>query len=122
MARQTAFPGIIVKEITARTGGGGRTLSFEEGLPENIPSERIKSFLDGVNLFGSELVENKLVYKLEVAAYSELSASAKARAFTRLKNPFEIDTIEVTEPEKIRDLGALRAGRNAYKINVIITK
>lgn len=122
MPRQTAFPGIIVEQIDARAGGGGRSLEFDEGLPEDINTERIESFTSQINIFGSDLVENKLTYHLHVAAYNNVSAKAKARAFVRLKNPFEPDVIEVSEPEKLKDLGVLKGGRNAYSVTVEVKK
>lgn len=122
MARQTAMPGVLVKSIQAKSGGGGRTLEFEEGLPENIGRDRISSFLDNVTLFGSSSVNSVLIYNLEVAAYSEMSAKSKARAFVRMKNPFEIATLTISSSDKLRDLGVMKGGRSAYSVSVRVQK
>lgn len=122
MGRQTAFPGIIVRAIAAKSGDSGRTLEFEEGLPEDIPSERIQSFLDSVTMFDSELVDSELTYKLQVAAVNPIAAKAKARTFVRLKNPFEPSTMDVSEPEQLKMIGVFDGLRKAYKVDVNIQK
>lgn len=111
-----------MKSIRAKTNGGGKTLEFEEGLPEDIPSKRVQSFLDSVPLFGSKLSENYLIYNLEISAVSKSAAHAKARAFVRAKNPFEPRLAEVRNIEKLKDLGILRAGRSAYSVQVKVVK
>lgn len=122
MARQTAFPGVIVERIDARSGGGGRALKFEEGLPEDIPPSRIQSLIDQVPLFGSDAANSLLLYHLQVAAYTELAARGKTIAFVRAKNPFSTSRIEVAEADKIDDLGVLKAGRNSYRTIAIVEK
>lgn len=124
MTRQTAFPGIIVESIsvTNPASGGGRTLEFEEGLPEKVTVERIKSFLDSFDLLGSDLVEYNITYNLLIAAYSEVSAKAKSRTFVRIKNPFETDFISTTGHGKQKDMGVLRGGRNVYSVSATIRK
>lgn len=123
MSRQTAFPGIIVESIEVSTGSGGIIAEFEEGMPEDIPSSRVKSIIEQVDLFGSRYVkESKLVYNLQVVGYAKPAAHMKARAFVRAKNPFEASIIEVSVGEKLKDMGVLRAGRNAYSVTVEVTK
>lgn len=122
MSRQTVFPGIIVESIQATAGGGGRTLDFEEGLPEDIPSERIQSLFDNIRLFGSDFVDNEVTYTLLVASYTSLSAALKSKAFVRAKNPFEPDVIDVSTPVKDGSLGVLRGGRNVFRVRVEVEK
>jgi len=122
MGRQTAFPGVIVKSIEAKSGDSGKVLEFEEGLPEDIPSNRVQSFLDSIPLFGSKLTQNELVYNLEISAISKGAAHTKARAFARAKNPFEPRVAEVRNVEKLKDLGILRGGRSAYSVEVRVVK
>lgn len=122
MERQTAFPGIIVRAIQAKSGEGGKTLEFEEGLPEDIPTERIQSFLDSVTMFDSELVDSELTYNLQVAAVNPSVAKGKARTFARLKNPFEPSMVDVSKPEQLKMIGVFDGLRKAYKVDVNIQK
>lgn len=124
MTRQTAFPGILVESIsvTNPASGGGRTLEFDEGLPEQVTMERIKSFFDSFELLGSDLVEYEIKYNLLIAAYTEVSAKAKSRTFVRAKNPFETSFISTTSHGKQKDLGVLRGGRNVYRVSATIRK
>lgn len=122
MSRQTPFPGIIIEEIEASVGGGGKILEFEEGLPEDIPSRRIQSFFETINLFGTDLAETEVVYRLQVTAYAKAAAHGKARTFVRAKNPFSPRLLEVRNVRKKKDLGILRGGRNAYSVEVKVIK
>lgn len=124
MTRQTAFPGILVESIsvTNTASGGGRTLEFEEGLPEKVTVERIQSFFDSFDLLGSDMVEYRIEYNLLVAAYTGVSAKAKSRTFVRFKNPFETPFISTTNHGKQKELGVLRGGRNVYRVSATIRK
>lgn len=119
--RQTAFPNILVEEILARNESKGRGVEFDEGLPENIPTERIESLISSVRVFGSDRPESKLVYKLQVMALTESSAKAYARAFVRLKNPFEPDIVG-TEVVETLGTGGVLDRRNRYRIEVTVEK
>jgi len=122
MSRQTAFPGVIIEEIEATAGSGGRTLDFPEGLPENIPTDRIESFTNEIRFFGSDLVgDSKLTYRLQVAGVSKSAAHLKGRTFVRAKNPFEPQIIEVRNVDKLKDMGVMEL-RNAYSVEVVVTK
>lgn len=110
-----------MNSISAKAGGGGRTLEFEEGLPEDIPMERIQSFFDNFDIFGSNLVESQVTYDLDVAALTAASAKAKARSFVRAKNPFEPGFIMTSSPKKLDDMGVMGL-RNAYNVRVTIQK
>lgn len=122
-SRQTAFPGIIIESIRAETSDGGKELVFEEGLPEDIPSDRIKSFFDSIKLFQPRRVqEHRIVYTLQVAAYTSIAAKAKSRSFVRFKNPFSPNIVGIASTEKLKDLGVLRAGRNAYRVIAVVEK
>jgi len=122
MTRQTPFPGILIDSIKAEAGGGGRTLEFEEGLPEKIPSRRIKSLMDQLPMFGSEFVNSRLIYNLKVAAYTSYTAKSKARGLVRLKNPFEPNFINIKSIEKDERLGILRGGRTVYSVTAVVEK
>lgn len=122
MSRQTLFPGIIIEEIDASYSGGGRTLEFQEGLPENVPTDRIESFIGEMEFFGSRFSkENKLTYRLQVAAISKYAAHLKSRTFVRAKNPFEPQFLEVKNVKELDDMGVMKA-RNAYSVDVVVTK
>lgn len=103
MSRNTIFPGVVVDSIEVRSGGGGRIMEFDEGLPEMIPTELIQKLINKVPMFGSSYTDSVLVYNLQVAAISPVFASTKARSFARAKNPFEASVIGVKETEMIRD-------------------
>lgn len=122
MSRQTAFPGILVEKVEASAGASGRTLELEEGLPENIDGERIKSFLSNVRLFGSRLIDSSITYHLTVVAVSETGAKNKARSFVRLKNPFEPDIITIQDVAVMEELGEFDKGRKAYAVAATIQK
>ena len=122
MSRQTLFPGIVVTSIRATSGSSGRTLEFEEGLPENIDMERIQSFLSQLKLFESDLTDSTITYNLQVAAASEVAAKNKARAFVRAKNPFEITMIGPVEASKLPSMGVMGPGRDAYEVSATIRK
>lgn len=122
MGRQTAFPGIIIKNVRAKAGSSGQTLEFEEGLPEKIPTERIQSFLNNLRLFDSDYVDSELKYTLLVAAPYATAAQTKARAFVRLKNPFEPDLIDVSDTQLNSSIGPLDNGRKVYQVEVTVSK
>lgn len=133
MGRQTSFPGILIRDIEASVGsenrtldrgigGTGRTIEFEEGLPENIPTERIQSFINEVRLFGDSHVDSSLTYNLYVASMSPTLAKAKSRTFVRMKNPFEPDIIDVSEPVRDSGIGPLDKGRDVYRVSVTVSK
>lgn len=122
MGRQTPFPGIIVRSIHASAGGGGRSIEFDEGLPEDIPTERIQSLINELRVFGDPRVSSKITYKLYVASLNPILAKAKTRSFVRLKNPFEPQTIDVSEPVIDKGIGPLDNGRDVYRVEATISK
>ena len=121
MARQTAIPGIIVNRVEARTPSDGKALDFD-GKPEDVTFDRLRSLFEQVNLFVANTGASRVIYDLDVAAYNKTSAKSKARAFVRLKNPFEVDIVNTSRPRKVEDLGPVNGFRNAYTVIVEIVK
>lgn len=118
MSRDTAFPGIIVEEVTVQVGRDAVTRTFDTGLAEDVTPDSVKSLLDEVPMYGSQFVDSRLEYQLLVDSPSKYSAMSKARGFIRLKNPFEPDIIDIFNVEEVES-GLLR---NTYRIEANIRK
>lgn len=103
--RQTAFPQIVVEEIEVNVGDTGVVTEFGEGLPEDITPDFIEDITDLLPLFGDSSVESQLVYTLLIGAAAKQPAKSKARGFTRVKNPFEPDIIEILSVERLEGFG-----------------
>ena len=131
----TAFPGITVEqlELTGMRAGdrasggeivpGGVTRDFDfPQRAEDITPESIQEFVeeasDMIDLVGDEY---ELEYDLAVRAVSKLGAKGKARAFARTKNPFEVDLIQVSEPQLDERMSNERVARY-YNVTATVTK
>jgi len=121
MARQTAVPGIIVNSIGVETQTSTKTMEFNS-KPEDIDYTRLLSLLEQYNVLYPRPGATTIVYDLDVSAYNTTSAGPKARAFVRLKNPFEPNIIKTSEPRKTDDLGVVSGYRNVYNVRVQIEK
>lgn len=113
----TAFPGIMVEELRVTRKGSTNTLSFDVPVSgESFDADRVRGFLEDnvTDLSGRD----ELKYTLLVKGSSRPTASAKARAFVRLKNPFEISVVD-TNVRGTQEQGTLV---NTYRIIVGVTK
>jgi len=93
MSDDTAFPGIQVKSIytgSERPSEGGIVDTLTKEISKITP-EYIKDKLGG---------SETLTYELKIKAISKTSAKAKARAFVRLKNPFEPSEVVISKSKK----------------------
>lgn len=108
----TVFPGVEVSRIDTRD-------SVIEG--NQSPEDRIRGVLETITpeQIREQLGDNeRLVYTLRVSATNELAAKAKARAFVRAKNPFELGSVTFTSIDTIDDEGILKV----YLIGVGVAK
>lgn len=107
---QTIFPGIevtsldIVKGVIKGDGslgtaeGFGEVVGQEDLLQNNVITKTVRK------LYKENLGErDALTYTLRVKATNEASAKTKARAYVRLKNPFEPSALAIASSEKIRN-------------------
>lgn len=106
----TVFPGISVIRIDT-----------ESSIVGTDDGDAIEGFFDSITpeFIDEKLgTRDKLMYSLVVNATNETSARAKAKAFVRAKNPFEVTNVQITSLDKKDDKGFF----NAYSIGVGITK
>lgn len=114
---QTTFPGILVEEIEVRKnvtprGNFGRGVGMEFNVPElgaDITPRRIREVLEELG-FGVT-TDDVLIYRMLVKGASRPTATAKARGFVRLKNPFEPDVLNVKRVEDATTEGIIKAFR-----------
>lgn len=106
----TNFPGIEIIRIDTK----GSVIADDEGPSIDVGSETITSDFINEKLGG----EQKLHYSLSVKALTERGAKAKAKAFVRFKNPFEVTMVQVTSIEKVDEDDPL----DTYSIGVGIAK
>jgi len=126
MSRQTVFPNVVVDSIRATGPGGGVTREDEFGMllgditPDSVES-LIDSFEDMVGPFSDD---HKIEYNLIVSGYSERGAKAKARSYTRAKNPFEPEfiTIESLEKTKAAETKMRLPAMSTFRITTSVTK
>lgn len=145
MARQSAFPGILVEEVKVETPpfdepgviqefvGRGVTNEFEALKKANeFTEDTIGDILDSAeDMIGPLRDTFRIRYTLLVRAatgtrLSKRGAKARARAFTRAKNPFEPDLVKVRSAEIASEFsGAEVMGRElgtVYRVETQVTK
>lgn len=108
----SVFPAVSVLRIDTKKSLTEEGAS-EEDMVEGVLHEITPEFIDE-RLGGRE----KLIYTLSVKASSALGAKAKAKAFVRVKNPFEITNVEIIQTDVMDQAGIL----NEYRVTVGITK
>lgn len=149
MSRQSAFPGIFISSIEVEKPpfdepgviqefvGRGVIHEFEMmRRASDITEENIGEVITSVEeLIGPLRDSFRVKYNLRVKAavgqfrdISDLmiriqkrSVKSRARLFVRVKNPFEPDILEVTEPELNEELSIEEIG-NVYNVTVTVTK
>lgn len=138
--RRTAFPNIWVDSISVNKPpfdekgvvqefvGRGATREFEQLEPGSAMSEtRIQDIFHSIEdsigpLRDSFRVEyNLLVRSVDDNVATERMASARARAWARLVNPFTPDVLEVSRPTVNRTLTDMGPG-TIYDITVSVKK
>lgn len=145
MGRQTAFPGILVEEVRIQSPPFDEPGVVQEFVGEGIISEfePIKRAAEFTEDTVGDLIESaeemigltrdtfQIRYTLMVRSatdtrISRRGAKARARAFTRAKNPFEPDVINVVSAEVDHSLsGAEVMGRElgtVYRVTTEVTK
>lgn len=139
-SRRTAFPSMWLKSMKVETPpfdedgvvqefvGRGITRDFEPFKEAGqITQERIGSEIQSIQQdFDLVADEFKIRYNLYVKVpvdnpFSERGVSARARTWTRLKNPFETDVIEVSNPTKDESLSGDDFG-TVYKVSTTVRK
>ena len=125
MERQTAFPGILIESIKVEKPpfdekgviqefmGRGVTMEFDMlQRAADISNKQIHDKIESAeDMIGPLRETYRISYNLKIVAVpagdSELiqslqnrSLSSRARAFVRVKNPFEPHVIDVSEPVK----------------------
>lgn len=109
-------------EIQSRVGEA-LTRTFEM-LPsgDDFTPDRVEDFIessrDVIGLRGEKFA---LDYTLLITGVSQTGAITTARAFTRVKNPFEADVISVESVSKDEELSGGRLG-NVYRVTVRVEK
>jgi len=93
----TAFPGIEVNSVTVSQGEKEVTRQFQVPISgmQFKPGKRVRGLEKKVEEKAGLSRRKEIRYNLTVTAVSKASASAKARAFTRMKNVFEPDLVTV---------------------------
>lgn len=142
--RQSAFPGIFIKSIKIETQpfdepgviqefvGRGITREFEMlQRAADFSEERVGEFInDAEDMIGPFRDNFRIKYDLVIRGVkvpdilkvmNERGISARARLFARVKNPFEPDVIEVSEPQLNEQLSSDEIG-SVYDITVTVTK
>jgi len=148
--RQTAFPGIVVESVQVQTQHDeegvienfidrGLTAEFEtirnaNDFSEDTVGDIIQNVEDNIGPLSDDfritysllvrakpvLTENDFLNTINTGT-SERSVSMRARTFTRTKNPFEPDVIEVGQPIKDEQMSRDVVG-TVYQIEVMVTK
>lgn len=140
MGRQTAFPGIMVEAIRVQKPpfdeegvvqefvGRGATHKFEPiQQAADLTPESISNVLEGMeDIIGPLRDTYKIKYELLVRVpvsnpASKRAVSLRARTYARVKNPFEPDILEVSNPVKDVGLSGDEVG-DIYRVTVSVTK
>lgn len=123
MARQTSFPGVLVESIRVEKPPFdekgviqefvGRGMTREFPSPEmDLTPDQVEDVIDSASeLIGPLRDTFKMRYNLVVRSVpfkrvervKERSISTRARAYVRVKNPFEPDIIKVGEPSRAKE-------------------
>lgn len=109
---QTAVPGIELKGIavdTHYTATGSSSEGYIDAALDTVTPDAI------LELLGDR---DRLVYELEVEAFTESSARIKSRTFVRAKNPFEPKRIKIVNSTLTSSNGT----RHTYQIDVGVVK
>lgn len=107
MTGNDSFPGIGIVSI-----------DIEETEGEELSDKR-NAVQALANLFGALSGDyTELIYTLDVAAMTEVSAKSKARSFVRLKNVFEPSIVDIRSIEKTADNGLF----NTYRVVIDVEK
>lgn len=122
---QTVFPGVevesifIIKNVIEEDGTLGAAETFGDSLDQdnilqnNYITRTVRKF------YKDRLGErDALAYELSVKATNSKSAEIKAKAFVRLKNPFEPTLIAISNVQEIEGEGLVKT----YAVGVPVIK
>lgn len=131
----TAFPRVKVEslkvesppfdkpgEIQSRVGDAVTTTFDMFPSGDEFTSDRVQEAIDSArDMIGLTGDTFALEYTLLVTGVSKRGAITTARAFTRVKNPFEADVISVDSVSKDRNLSGGGLG-NVYRVTTRVEK
>ena len=122
---QTVFPGVevhslvVIKGVVQEDGslgaasGFGGDITNKDILGDNIVSRTVR------RLFDEKVGErDALAYELIVKATNPASARLKAKAYVRLKNPFEPTVIAISNIQEMEGEGLVKT----YSVGVPVIK
>lgn len=122
---QSIFPGVEVHSLTIIKGvvQDDGTLGVAEGFGGGITDKDIlgDNFITKTarRIFEEQVGErDALAYELIVKATNPASARVKAKAYVRLKNPFEPTLIAISNVEEIEGEGLIKT----YSVSVPVIK
>lgn len=131
MPDNTIFPGILITELKIQQGDIPEPGVIKEFGPRGLttefePAKMARDFSpdivqDLIKNFAAWDDDYWLEYRLQVQAAMARSAKMKARAFVRVKNPFEADLINVHSVKKDEDMSGDKLG-NVYNVRVRVNK
>ena len=139
-SRRTAFPNMWIKGIKVESPpfdedgvvqefvGRGITQEFEPlkqagALTKRNIGDKVRNRQDEFGILSDTYrVSYHFVVRVPVGnPFSERGVSARARTWTRIKNPFEPDVIEVSTPYKDNDLSDRGPG-DVYRVTTTVRK
>ena len=142
MARQSVFPAILVEEISVHNPPFDESGVIQEFVGEGVYREyealrKAADFSDDTvgrfireaeDMIGPIRDTYRIRYSLLVRAatgtfISERGAKARARAFTRVKNPFEPEFIHIRRIEEVPELSeAMVMGKRLGTVYRVVTE
>lgn len=139
MTRRTAVPGVFVEQLEVETPpydepgvvqeyvGESLYQEYETlQMPSRFGGQQVMNFIkearDKIGFIGDEY---QLIYHLKVSALMKRTARSKARAFARIKNPFEPKKMNVKRIQRSTssfDKTLVDAPQKVYDVQVAVTK